>query len=78
MVGESDADTDTDTGEVSGREALDMSAVASMPDAQQIEQIYWAYRSAERVWRRTTRKGTRKFRRHAERSFRRGKGRGEY
>eukprot|EP00974_Lingulodinium_polyedra_P026913 2595160-Lingulodinium_polyedra.AAC.1 len=42
-AGELDADTDTNDSEDSGRETLDLSSVVSMPDAQQLEHIYWAY-----------------------------------
>eukprot|EP00974_Lingulodinium_polyedra_P086004 8327654-Lingulodinium_polyedra.AAC.1 len=63
FTGESDADTDANTSEASGRETLDLSAVSPLPDAQQLEQIYWAYRTAKKTWRCSSRKGTRKFRR---------------
>eukprot|EP00974_Lingulodinium_polyedra_P125704 11195505-Lingulodinium_polyedra.AAC.1 len=59
MIGESDADTDADDSEDSGREVVGVSAVASLPDVQQVERIYWAYGSAKRVWRRTAREGYR-------------------
>ena len=77
---ESDADTDTNTSEDSGRETLDLNAIASLPDNQQTEQVYWAYRTAKKAWRRFSKKGTRKFRRYHKRFSRksRGKGKGKY
>eukprot|EP00974_Lingulodinium_polyedra_P046801 4485308-Lingulodinium_polyedra.AAC.1 len=51
---ESDVDIDTNTSEDSGRKPLDLPSVVSLPDAQQIEHIFWAYRTAKKAWRRTT------------------------
>eukprot|EP00974_Lingulodinium_polyedra_P080969 7844139-Lingulodinium_polyedra.AAC.1 len=48
FTGESDADADTNTSDDSGRGALDLSAVSSLPDAQQLGHILWAYRTAKK------------------------------
>eukprot|EP00974_Lingulodinium_polyedra_P115661 11156224-Lingulodinium_polyedra.AAC.1 len=49
-----------------------------MPDAQQFERSFWAYRTAKKEWRRATRKGTRQFRRYNKRFSRKGRGKGQF
>eukprot|EP00974_Lingulodinium_polyedra_P132796 11223158-Lingulodinium_polyedra.AAC.1 len=49
-----------------------------MPDTQQLEHIFWAYRTAKKAWRRTTRKGARTCRRSNERFSRKGRGKGKF
>eukprot|EP00974_Lingulodinium_polyedra_P096670 9370867-Lingulodinium_polyedra.AAC.1 len=53
---------DTNAGEDSGRETLDLAAVVSLPGARQLQRVFWAYRTAKKAWRRATRKGARTFR----------------
>ena len=60
---ESDGDTDSNTSEDSGLEQVMVTDLQSVPEAQRAEHVFWAYRSAKKVWRRFSNKSTRKVRR---------------
>jgi hypothetical protein len=67
------SDTDTDT-ESDDYDEEDFSDVLALPESQQGESLYWAYRTAKRKWRRFSHKPTRKVRRFTKRKGGKGKG----
>ena len=63
--------TDTDTSDDSGNEDLDINpGIATLPESQQGEAIYWGYRQHKRAWRRHVSKAPRRLRRQFKRTTR--------
>ena len=73
----SDDSTDSETSSDNDSEELPDPGVSQMSQAEAAEHIYMQYRKARRTWRRFTGKPVRKFRRHMNHHFKKGKGKGK-
>ena len=73
----SDDSTDSETSSDNDSEELPDPGVSHMSQAEAAEHIYMQYRKARRTWRRFTDKPVRKFRRHMNHHFKKGKGKGK-